>query len=214
MTIRLLLVDDHKIFRDALKSILEIEHDISRVAEADNGAEAMLAAKESQPDIVLLDIEMPSMRGDEVAQNLIAEFPQIKVIALSANTDRSVLLQMLDAGVRGYVVKTSGRDELLRAIRAVAHGRTYLCPDASAVLVDSLRGRRSGEQRRSELLGKREQEVLKRLAEGQTSPQIGQALHIATSTVEVHRRNIMRKLELHSVAELTKYAIRNGLTSA
>lgn len=214
MTIRILLVDDHKIFRDALKSILDMEHDISTVGEADNGVEAIRIAKESQPDIVLLDIEMPSMSGVEAARNLITEFPPVKVIALSANTDRNVLTQMLDAGARGYVVKTSGRDELLRAIRAVAHGRTYLCPDASAVLVDSLRGRKSGEQLRGELLGKREQEVLKRLSEGQTSPQIGEALHIATSTVEVHRRNIMRKLELHSVAELTKYAIRNGLTSA
>ncbi|MDP2881313.1 MAG: response regulator transcription factor [Azonexus sp.] len=214
MTIRILLVDDHKIFRDALKSILDMEHDISTVGEADNGVEAIRIAKESQPDIVLLDIEMPSMSGVEAARNLITEFPPVKVIALSANTDRNVLTQMLDAGARGYVVKTSGRDELLRAIRAVAYGRTYLCPDASAVLVDSLRGRKSGEQLRGELLGKREQEVLKRLSEGQTSPQIGEALHIATSTVEVHRRNIMRKLELHSVAELTKYAIRNGLTSA
>src|ERR1035437_7460502 len=130
----------------------------------------------------------------------------IKVIALSTFTDRRIVLQMLDAGASGYVVKSSGRDELLRAIRAVGNGRTYLCPDASAVLIDSIRGRNTAESTVREQLGRREREVLQLLADGHTSPEIGEQLHIATSTVEVHRRNIMRKLELHSIAELTKYA--------
>lgn len=214
MNIRIILADDHKILREALKGVLEREHDITLVGEANDGAEALDLAREVEPDIVLMDIGMPVMGGIEAARCLAAEQPAVKVIALSTYSDRRIILQMLDAGARGYVVKSAGRDELLRAIRAVAHGRTYLCPDASAVLIDSVRSRKPAEQPGTSRLGRREQEVLQLLAEGHTSPEIGKTLHIATSTVEVHRRNIMRKLELHSIAELTKYAIRNGLTSS
>lgn len=120
---------------------------------------------------------------------------------------------MLDAGAMAYVVKSAGRDELLRAIRSVAQNRLYLCPEVSALAIESIVGRKSFEKPRSDKLGRREQEVLQLLAEGKSSPEIAATLYIATSTVEVHRRNIMRKLDLHSVAELTKYAIRSGLTS-
>lgn len=214
MTIRIMLVDDHKIFREALKGILEREHDISLVGEANDGSEALTLARKSHPDVVLMDIGMPVMGGIEAARALIADQPGIKIIALSTYSDRRIVLQMLDTGARGYVVKSAGRDELLRGIRAVSHGRTYLCPDASGVLVDSVRTRNPMEPFSRERLGRREREVLQLLADGHTSPEIGKRLHIATSTVEVHRRNIMRKLELHSIAELTKYAIRNGLTSS
>ncbi|UCV06090.1 response regulator [Dechloromonas denitrificans] len=214
MAIRILLADDHKILREALKGILEREHDIALVGEANDGAETIRLTREVHPDIVLMDIGMPVMGGIEAARTLLAEQPELKVIALSTYSDRRIVLQMLDAGARGYIVKSAGRDELLRGIRAVSHGRIYLCPDASAVLVDSVRARSLCEPFASERLGKREREVLQLLAEGHTSPTIGKKLHIATSTVEVHRRNIMRKLELHSIAELTKYAIRNGLTSS
>ena len=213
MSIRILLVDDHKILRDALKGVLEREHDITVVGEANDGAEAVALAKSVPPDIVLMDVGMPIMGGIEATRHLIAAQENLKVIGLSTFSDRRVVLQMLDAGARGYVVKSAGRDELLQAIRAVAHGRTYLCPDSSAVLVDSMRARNLNDAPGNERLGRREREVLQQLAEGHTSPEIGKMLHIATSTVEVHRRNIMRKLELHSIAELTKYAIRNGLTS-
>lgn len=214
MTIRIMLVDDHKIFREALKGILEREHDISLVGEANDGSEALTLAQKLHPDVVLMDIGMPVMGGIEAARALIADQPESKIIALSTYSDRRIVLQMLDTGARGYVVKSAGRDELLRGIRAVSHGRTYLCPDASAVLVDSVRTKNTTEPFSRERLGKREREVLQLLADGHTSPEIGKRLHIATSTVEVHRRNIMRKLELHSIAELTKYAIRNGLTSS
>lgn len=214
MTIRIMLVDDHKIFREALKGILEREHDISLVGEANDGSEALTLAQKLHPDVVLMDIGMPVMGGIEAARALIADQPESKIIALSTYSDRRIVLQMLDTGARGYVVKSAGRDELLRGIRAVSHGRTHLCPDASAVLVDSVRTKNTTEPFSRERLGKREREVLQLLADGHTSPEIGKRLHIATSTVEVHRRNIMRKLELHSIAELTKYAIRNGLTSS
>jgi DNA-binding NarL/FixJ family response regulator len=213
MAIRIMLVDDHKILRDALKGVLEREHDIVLVGEANDGAEALKRARELHPEIILMDVGLPIMGGIEVTRAVVAEQPETKVIALSTFSDRRIVLQMLDAGASGYVVKSAGRDELLRAIRSVAHSRTYLCPDASAVLVDSVRGKNATEQPAGDRLGRREREVLQLLAEGHTSPEIGTQLHIATSTVEVHRRNIMRKLELHSIAELTKYAIRNGLTS-
>lgn len=214
MTIRVMLVDDHKILREALKGILDREHDITLVGEANDGSEALVLASQSHPDIVLMDVGMPMMGGIEATRSLVEKHPAIKVIALSTFSDRRIVMQMLDAGARGYIVKSAGRDELLRGIRAVAHGRTYLCPDASSVLVDSVRNKNPAEPFASERLGKREREVLQLLSEGHTSPEIGKRLYIATSTVEVHRRNIMRKLELHSIAELTKYAIRNGLTSS
>lgn len=214
MTIRVMLADDHKILREALKGILDREHDITLVGEANNGMEALAMVEEVAPDIVLMDIGMPIMGGIEATRNLINSHPEIKVIALSTFSDRRIVMQMLDAGARGYIVKSAGRDELLRGIRAVAYGRTYLCPDASSVLVESVRNKNSAEPFSTERLGKREREVLQLLSEGHTSPEIGKRLYIATSTVEVHRRNIMRKLELHSIAELTKYAIRNGLTSS
>jgi DNA-binding NarL/FixJ family response regulator len=212
MAIRVLFADDHKILRDALKGVLEREHDIDLVGEANDGAEAIRLAGELNPDIILMDIGMPVMGGIEAARRLLTERPEIKVIALSGLSDRHIVMQMLNTGARGYIVKSAGRDELLRGIRAVSHGRTYLCPDASAVLVESCRTKNPTGPFASEQLGKREREVLRLLSEGHTSPAIGRRLHIATSTVEVHRRNIMRKLELHNIAELTKYAVRNGLT--
>lgn len=213
MSIRVLLVDDHKILRDALKGVLERELDIAVVGEANDGGECLELARQVRPDIVLMDIGLPVLGGIDATRALVAEDPAIKVVALSTFSDRRVVMQMLDAGARGYVVKSAGRDELLRAIRAVAYGRTYLCPDAAAVLVESLRGKKSPDSPPLEPIGRREREVLQLLADGHTSPEIGKRLHIATSTVEVHRRNLMRKLELHSIAELTKYAVRHGLTT-
>ena len=213
MTIRVLLVDDHKILRDALKGVLEREQDIAVVGEANDGAEGVRLARELQPDLVLMDIGLPILGGIDAARTLLVEHPQIKVVALSTFSDRRIVLLMLDAGARGYVVKSAGQDELLRAIRALSLGRTYLCPEVSAVVVNTMRGRKISEKPQGEQLGRREREVLKLLAEGSTSPEIASVLNIATSTVEVHRRNIMAKLDLHSVAELTKYAIRQGITS-
>lgn len=215
MAIRIILIDDHKILRDALKTVLDREHDIVLAGEASDGAEALKLVRENRPDVVVMDVGMPNMGGIETTRALLAEHPGLRVLALSTYSDRRIVLQMLDAGACGYVVKSAGRDELLRAIRAVAQGRTYLCPEISAVVIDTVRGGKKSIDKNGDIrLGRREREVLQLLAEGCTSPIIAGRLHIATSTVEVHRRNIMRKLDLHSVAELTKYAVRNGLTSS
>lgn len=212
MSIRVILVDDHKILRDALRSVLERENDINVIAEARNGTEALKLIKEARPDIAVMDIGMPEMGGIRTTLALRAEFPEVRVLALSTFFDRRIILQMLGAGASGYIVKSAGSDELLRGIRAVFAGRNYLCPEVSKIMVDSMRSTKIFEKMNGDQLGRRENEVLKLLAEGLTSPEIGLRLHIATSTVEVHRRNIMRKIDLHSIAELTKYAIRQGLT--
>ena len=212
MSIRVLLVDDHKILRDALRSVLERESDMTVIGEACNGTEALKFIKEERPDVAVMDVGMPEMGGIRTTLAMQVECPEVKVLALSTFFDRRIVLQMLGAGASGYIVKSAGSDELLRGIRSVFAGRNYLCPEVSQIVVDSMRGAKTFEKANGDQLGRRESEVLKLLAEGLTSPEIGLRLHIATSTVEVHRRNIMRKLDLHSIAELTKYAIRQGLT--
>lgn len=216
MAIRIVLVDDHQIFREALRGLIAREHDLEVVGEAADGQEGLQVVQRLSPDVVVMDVGMRRMGGVEAARRMLAEAGSEppRILGLSAVTDRRLIMQMLDAGATGYVVKSAGRDELLRAIRAVAAGRNYLCPEASLALVDSVRHAMKGALRPVEPLGPREREVLMLLADGFRSPDIAQRLNIATSTVEVHRRNIMRKLELHSIAELTKYAVRNGLSEA
>jgi DNA-binding NarL/FixJ family response regulator len=213
MSIRLMLVDDHKMLREALRGILDKTGDIDMIAEADDGAAALALARDSAPDVVVMDIGLVGMSGIETTRRMLAENPKIKILALSTFADRRMVMQMLEAGARGYVVKSAGSEELLRGIRAVAKGGTYLYAEAAEAIADNLR-RRPLQGSRNEALGRREREVLQLLSSGKTSTQIGEALGIATGTVEVHRRNIMRKLDLHNVAELTRYAIREGLTSA
>ena len=210
--IRVMLVDDHRMLREALRTILERAADIELVAEANDGAAALALAREFAPEVVVMGIGLEGMNGIEATRRMLAENPRIKVLGLSIFSDARMVLQMLEAGARGYVAKSAGSEELLRGIRALAQGETYLYAEAAAALVDSLR-QHSAQRKKSETLGRREREVLQLLASGKTSVQIAETLHIATGTVEVHRRNIMRKLDLHNVAELTKYAIRVGLTS-
>ena len=213
MTIRVVLADDHQMLLDALRAMLEKEPDVEVVGAAEDGRTALDLVRTLEPDVAVLDIGMPGLNGIEATARLRARHPDLKVIALSAYSDKRFVLEMLKAGASGYVTKAVAATELLRAIRAAAKGQSYLCPEsASAVIVDVTtdRSRRSAPAGR---LGRREREVLQLLAEGERSPAIAARLHITVATVEVHRRNIMRKLDLHSVAELTKYAIREGLTT-
>jgi len=210
-TLRVLLADDHQLVRDALRLMLEMEPDIKVVAEASNGTDVPRLARQMNVDVVCMDIAMPGMNGIEATEKLLATCPDIRVIGLSAYVDQRFILDMLQAGAAGYVTKADAGEELLRAIRAVRRQQTYLCPAAAAAVTGAMRSNSPQGRFRGGHLGARERQVLQLVAEGNTSPRIAQILHIAPSTVEVHRRNLMRKLDLHNVAELTTYALSCGL---
>ena len=215
MKIRILLAEDHQMFREALCHLLSTQADLEVVEQTGDGLQVIPLARASAPHVVCMDISMPGMNGIQVTRALLQEWPLIKVVALSAHTDQRNVLDMLDAGASAYVTKVEASDELLNAIRAVLRGRTYLCPDVSGVVADVLMSR-NGRERPPVALGNRERQVLKLVTDGQTSNQIAESLQIASSTVEVHRRNIMRKLDRHSVAELTRYVmdLENGVRAA
>lgn len=210
MTIRVILVDDHKILLDTLSSFLANEDDIQVVGTASDGSEVQKLVASLQPDVVVMDISMPGLNGIEATRRLVADHPKTKIVALSAYGQKQYVLEMLEAGASAYLIKGNDGSELLRALHAVVKGQKYLCPEVAATVVDHT-GHHSvvGVPQ----LGPREREVLQLLAEGGNSPAIAKRLFISTSTVDVHRRNIMKKLDLHSVAELTKYAVRNGMTA-
>jgi two-component system NarL family response regulator len=211
VTTRVLLVDDHKMMRDGLRAVLEREEHVDIVGEAEDGASAVKLVRELRPDVVVMDIGMPEMNGIEATRQIAGE---ARVIALSTYSDKRYVLRMLDAGAAGYVLKESASDELLRAVRCVSEDKPYLSPEITEVVLHRLTRRASTTDGTADrILGARERAVLQLLSEGHTSPRISERLDITTRTVETHRRNIMRKLDLHSIAELTKYAVREGLTS-
>lgn len=211
MTIRVLLADDHRLLREALRDVLAREPDIAVAGEAGDGRSTIELAAQLAPDVIVLDIGLPDLNGVEVAARLLEARPDAKLVALSAYADKRFVSEMLHAGAAAYVTKSSAATELVRAIRAVAAGHGYLCPEAASAAVSEVRGKR--QRGEGERLGRREREVLRLIAEGARSPEIADQLRISPATVEVHRRNIMRKLGLRTVAELTKYAIREGLIS-
>lgn len=213
MKLRIVLADDHQMFRHALRALLENDPGVEVVGEAADG-EALLRLVEQAPvDIVCIDIGMPGMNGIEATRRLHAVRPDIRVIGLSAYADRQFVIDLLNAGAHGYVTKADAGDELLRAIHNVRQGRTYLCPDVAGAIASALRFGTDAQASARQLTA-RERQVLQLIAEGHTSARIADRLHIAASTVEVHRRNIMRKLDLHNVADLTRYAIVNGICRA
>ena len=207
MTVRVLLVDDHKMFRQALCNLLKSESDLAVVGQTGDGLQVLALAQATTPDLVCMDINLPGLGGVAVTRDLRAHFPNLKVVALSAYFEKRHVQDMLDAGAIGYVTKTEASDTLLHAIRHVAQGQTYLCPEVAPFFHGERRRHKRLLESTVEPLGARENQVLKLVADGLTSTQIGDQLHIAASTVEVHRRNIMRKLKLHSVAELTRYVL-------
>lgn len=211
MTVRILLVDDHELMRDGLRSILEKEPGVEVAGEAASGLEAVQRARSLAPDLVVMDVVMKDLNGIEATRQILAECPRAKILALSSHSDRRYVNAILEAGASGYVLKANAYDELRRALEAVQRGNTYLSPDVTGAVVDaSLHAR--GEKSGGVALSPREREVVQLLAEGLTSPEIGRRLGVATHTIETHRRNVMRKLDIHSVADLTKYAVREGLT--
>lgn len=214
MTIRVLLVDDHQLLREGLRRILEGTAGIQVVGEADDGRAALAAVRESGPDVVVMDVGMEGMNGIEATQQLRKEHPLVQVVALSMHSDKRYVRNMIRAGACAYVLKESASEDLLRAVRAAARGEHYLSPRITGCMLERWSSPApSGPASAYELLGAREREVLKLLAEGLSSKEIASRLTISTKTVETHRSNIANKVGLRSVAELTKYALREGLTS-
>jgi two-component system NarL family response regulator len=208
--ITVLLADDHRLVREALRDALARERDIRVVAEVGEGEAAVECVRKLHPDVVVLDIGLPDLNGIEAAARIQKLHTPTRIVALSAYSDKRFVTEMLRAGASAYVSKAAAGTELVVAIHAVAAGGSYLSPDVAGALVAEVRGATEGGQVR---LGRREREVLRLIAEGDRSPAIADKLHIAVATVEVHRRNIMRKLGMHTVAELTRYAVREGIIS-
>jgi len=214
MTIKVILADDHQIVRHGLRSLLEAEPDMKVVAEADNGREALRMARELSPQIIIMDISMPDLNGIEATRQILTESPKIKVIALSMHSDSLFILNMLKAGASGYLLKDCALEELVKAIRTVVANKTYLSPGVSDIVIKDFVSSWSDHGASAfSLLTAREREVLQLMAEGKSTAQIADALCVSVKTVEAHRKQIMNKSGIYSVAELTKYAIRQGLTS-
>jgi DNA-binding NarL/FixJ family response regulator len=211
VTISVLLVEGHQLVREALRNALAKQPDINVIGEADDAGTMFERARSLAPDVVVLDDNLPDMNGVEVAAKLKKPGVDAKIVALSARADRRFVTDMLRAGVSAYVTKSSATTELLEAIHAVAAGQSYICREVVGSVVAKVRD--GGGKDEPSHLSHREREVLGLVAEGVRSPAIAGKLHIAVGTVEVHRRNIMRKLELRTVAELTRYAIREGLVA-
>jgi two-component system response regulator NreC len=215
MSIKVLIADDHRIMRDGLRAMLEKEHDIKVVGEALDGRMTERLARELLPDVIIMDVAMPELNGIEATRQIVAELPGVKIIALSMHDDRRFVLNMLKAGASGYMLKDCAFKDLSKAIRVVMSHKTYLSHEVADILVkDYLSSPNASEASVFHLLSPREREVLQLLAEGKTSNQIGDSLHISMKTVETHRAQLMAKLKVKGVAELTKYAIREGLTMA
>lgn len=213
MNIRVMLADDHRMFREALGGQLRAEPDIEVVAEASTGAETLDRAGQSLPDILVLDIALPDASGIEVARQVLDRHGKIRIVALSGYADPLYVQEMLKAGVSAYVVKSGGTEDLLAAIRAVHAGHSYLSPEATDLLVAGSQSRGQSSAPPVTVLSGRERDVLRLLADGKRSNEIAAELGITAATVDVHRRNIRDKLGLNTTAELTRYAIRQGLRS-
>ena len=215
MSIRVLIADDHKIMLAGLRSLLEKQTDFEVVGEADNGRTAVQMAHEKKPDVVVMDVSMPDLNGIEATKQIIESLPETRVIALSMHSDKRFVMGMLRAGASGYLLKDCASQELANAILQVATGKKYLSPEITGVVLgDILQGGSPGEvATATSQLSPREREVLQLIAEGWSTKQIASHLYVSVKTIETHRRQIMKKLDLHSIADLTKYAIREGLTS-
>ena len=214
MAIKILLADDHQLVRKGIRQLIEAEPDMDVVGEAADGQQIVRMFLETTPDVVVTDIGMPGLNGIEATRRLTDLEPNARILALSMHNDPGYVTEILAAGAKGYLVKDAAVEELIRAVRTVASGMTYLSPTIAGDVVDE-HIRNSPKQDRDSaftVLTDREREVLQPLAEGRTTKEIAKTIHRSVKTVESHRRNIMKKLDLHTVADLTKYAVQHGLT--
>ena len=211
---KILLVDDHEILREGLRTLIETKTDMEVIAEADNGRTAIQLARKLKPDLIIMDIIMHDMNGMDASREIIAELPDVKIIALSMHSDRRFVLGMLKAGVSGFLLKECAFKELTSAINAAVANQTYLSPKiANTVIKDYMQHVSDKDISPSQALTGREREVLQLIAEGRSTRQIANDLNISVKTVEARRRQIMEKLDLNNIADLIKFALREGLTS-
>jgi two-component system, NarL family, response regulator NreC len=213
--IRILLADDHKLMRSGLRVLLEQQEDLTVVGEASDGRQAVALASSLGPDVLVMDIGMPNLNGIEAATQIAQSHPEIAIVMLSMHSDESYVLRALKSGAKGYLLKDSAEADLLRAVHAVAEGKSFFSPAVSKVLLDDYvrKLKRSGADDPYDLLTPREREVLQLVAEGKSNKDVAQLLNLSVYTVETHRSNIMEKLNLHGVPELILYAVRKGIIS-
>lgn len=215
MKVRIILADDHPIMLEGLKALLEREPDMEVVGLVMNGRDAVCLTNKLAPDIVIMDVSMPELNGIEATRQILAQHPNVKVIALTIHSDARYAMEMLKAGARGYIPKQCAYEELSRAVRSVKMGQAYLSPGVTGNLLESLTGQGGGGKASAfSSLTPREREILQLLAEGNTSRAVAEKINISIKTVDTHKVNIMRKLGLKSLAELVRYAIREGISTA
>lgn len=215
MNTKILLVEDHTLVRSGIRSLLEASGRVTVIGDVGDGRSAVEFCRVTPPDVVLSDVEMASLNGIETTRQIHAQFPDIRVIMLSMHSDPQYVLQSLKAGASGYVLKDAAFTELLTAIESVMVGRRYLSPPLTELVMEDYVRQANGNPIRSGLdkLSAREREILQLVAEGRSSAQVADMIHISVRTVDTHRYNVMQKLGIHSIAGLTKFAIANGLTS-
>jgi DNA-binding NarL/FixJ family response regulator len=213
MSTKVMLVDDHLVLRNGLRMLLEKEEGLEIVSEADNGRDAVRLAKEFKPDIVIMDIAMPDMNGIDATRRIIAADPDVKTLVLSMHREKHLIFEMFDAGAMGYLLKECAFDEVLNAIRIVLRGEMYLSPKITGAILKDYTERMRGKIEAGHItLTSREREVLQLIAEGKNTKEIAYLLGVSVSTVETFRHLIMKKLKLKTVAELTRYAISEGIS--
>jgi len=213
-TLRILVADDHKIVRQGLLLLLKKEPDFKEIFEADGGNAAVQLARKHKPDVIVMDLHMPDMSGAEATQAILADNPDIRVIALTSDSDKRFIKQVFKAGAAGYLLKDCAVEELVQAVRAVASGGKYLSATVSNIIIEGMASDSSAARDAVKSpLTARETEVLKAVAEGLSTKEIASKLNMSVRTVETHRHAISEKLELRSIAELTRYALRQGLIS-
>lgn len=212
--IRVIVADDHGIVRKGVRFLLQQERDIEVLGEAEDGREAVKMAKDRAADVLIIDIAMPHLNGIDAAAQ-VTKATGTNVIILSMHSDEEFLIRALDAGAKGYLLKDSAEPDLVRAVRAVAQGKTFFSPEISHMLLEDYmrRLRQEGIQDSYDLLTEREREVLQLLAEGKTNKEAAQLLNVSLHTVETHRTNFMQKLGLHNTAEIVIYAMRKRIIS-
>ncbi len=211
---QVILADDHRIVREGLVAMLAADPGIEVVGECGNGRDTITMARKLQPDLIVMDVSMPDLNGIDATRRIVEMRNNIKVVALSSHSDERLVKGMLQAGASGYLLKECAGKELILAIRTIRRGKVYVSPEVAGVIVNDYVSMLSGDAKpESAVLSSREREVLQLIAEGQSTSQIGERLHLSVKTVESHRKRIMDKLGIRNVAGLTKYAIREGITS-